>query len=245
MKKIISLYFVLLVSLFGCLGSQQTATQSAETVTSSESETPRALAELRLSTPKTTYAVEEEIPLELGIRNGTFDLLVPFVNVATIGAFMQLTVTDANGNIVKPKRPITMENPQKYVIHDGKSVPCIQGFELKAETQQVVSLGDLQKYYRLPAGNYTVTLTIELKVYREFVKEQHPQVIELQRDLARLQNDASLPAEAKRDGMNYIQEQIDFIQEKHKDEVKDIYLPVKSLRGKALLSANSVSLTIG
>ena len=94
MKKFIPLYLVLLVSLFGCLGSQQTATQSAEKVTSSEAETPRALAELQLSTAKTTYAVKEEIPLELGIQNGTFDILAPFVNVATVGAFTQLTVTD-------------------------------------------------------------------------------------------------------------------------------------------------------
>ncbi len=244
MKKFIPLYLVLLVSLFGCLGSQQTATQSAEKVTASESETPRALAELQLSTAKTTYAVKEEIPLALGIHNGTFDILAPFVKVATIGAFTQLTVTDTHGNIVKPKHPITMENPRKYVIHEGKSVPCIQGFALKAETEQVVSLGDLQKYYRLPAGNYTVTVAIELEVYREFVTEQHPQVIELQRDLARLQKDPNLPAEAKRDALNSTQEQIDFIQEKYKDEVKDIYLPVKSRRGKALLSSNSIALTV-
>lgn len=244
MKKFIPFYLVLLVSLFGCLGSQQTATQSVPDVAPSETETSRALAALQLSTPKTTYTVKEEIPLELGIQNGAFDLLVPFVHVATIGAFTRLTVTDATGNIVAPKRPITRENPQKYVMHEGKSVRCIQGFELKAETQQGVSLGDLQKYYRLPAGNYTVRLTIELEVYREFITELHPQVIEWQRDLARLQNDSSLPAEAKRDRMNHIQEQIDFIQEKHKDEVKDIYLPVKSRRGKAMLSSNSIALTV-
>lgn len=244
MKKFIPLYLILLVSLSGCLGSQQTATQSAEEATSSEMETPRALAELQLSTPKTTYAVKEEIPLELGIQNGTFDLLVPFAHVATIGAFTQLTVTDASGNRVKPKRPITMENPQKYVMHDGKSIRCIRGFELKAAARQLVALEDLQLYYRLPAGNYEVTVAMELEVYREFVKEQHPQVLELHRDLARIQRDLALPADAKRDALNYIQEQIEFIEEKHKDEVKDIYLPVKSRRGKALLSSNSIALTV-
>lgn len=244
MKKFIPFYLVLLVTLFGCLGSQQTATQSAEEAASPATETPRALAALQLSTPKTSYAANEEIPLELSIQNGTFDLLVPFVYVATIGAFTQLTVTDASGNRVKPKRPITMENPQKYVIHEGKSIRCIRGFELKAAARQLVVLDNLQLYYRLPAGNYKVTAAIELEVYREFVMEQHPQVLELQRDLARIQRDPALPADAKRDALNYMQEQIEFVEEKHKDEVKDIYLPVKSLRGEALLSSNSIALTV-
>ncbi|MXV72661.1 hypothetical protein F4Z99_00100, partial [Candidatus Poribacteria bacterium] len=105
---------------------QTTATQpeTDETASTAETEAPTTLAELQLSTPKTNYTVKEAIPLELNIQNGKFDLLVPFFSVATKGAFTQITVTDANGQIVNPKHPITQENPKKYVQSDGKTVPC-------------------------------------------------------------------------------------------------------------------------
>lgn len=235
-----------LVAFAGCLGTAQTtqiettkATETAETA-----ESPRPLAELRLSVPQTHYGAKEAIPLELNIQNGKFDLLVPFYAVATKGAFTQITITDANGTTIEPKRAITQENPQKYVARDGKSVRCIQGFELKADSNQELKLKDLQPYYQLPAGTYTVTLAIALEVYRESITEAHPEVLELQRDLARLQKDPNLQAAAKQDALNYYQEQIKFIQERYKDEEKNIYLPVKSRRGKAALVSNAVRLTI-
>ena len=130
------------------------------------------------------------------------------------------------------------------MARDGKSVRCIQGFELKAWTHQELTLKDFQQYYQLQPGTYTVTLAIELEVYREFVTEQHPEVIELERDLARLQRDPNLQAAAKQDALNYYQEQIKFIKERYKDEIKDIYLPVKSRRGKTSLVSNEITLTI-
>ena len=69
-------------------------------------------------------------------------------------------------------------------------------------------------------------------------------MLELQRDLAKLRNDPNLQAAAKQDAVNYYQEQINFIKERHKGEVKDIYLPVKSRRGKASLVSNEITLTI-
>lgn len=244
--KFISLcFFLLIVTLAGCLGSQQAMQPEAnETAPTAETEAPGALAELQLSIPKTNYATEEVIPLNLNIQNGKFDLLVPFFSVATRGAFTQITVKDTNGQIVKPKRMLTQENPQKYVQRDGKSVRCIQGFEFKADATQELTLKDIQKYYKLQPGTYTVTLAIELEVYRESIIEEHPEVLELRRDLARLQNDPNLQAAAKQDAVKYYQEQIKFIEERHKDAVKDIYLPVKSLRGKAPLVSNEVTLTI-
>ena len=247
--KFISLsFFLLTVTLAGCLGSQQATQPEANGTISAteatETEAPRALAELQLSIPKTNYSAEEAIPLNLNIQNGKFDLLVPFFSVATRGAFTQITVKDTNGQIVKPKRVLTQENPQKYVQRDGKSVRCIQGFELKADATQELTLKDIQKYYKLQPGTYTVTLAIELEVYRESIIEEHPEVLELRRDLARLQKDPNLQAAAKQDAVSYYQEQIKFIQERHKDVVKDIYLPVKSHRGKASLVSNEVTLTI-
>ena len=247
--KFISLYsFLLIVTLTGCLGNLQTTQPEADTAATAtettETEAPRALAELQLSTPKTNYSAKEAIPLNLNIQNGNFDLLVSFFSVATRGAFTQITVKDVSGQIVKPKRVLTQENPQKYVQRDGKSVRCIQGFEFKADATQELTLKDIQKYYKLQPGTYTVTLAIELEVYRESIIEEHPEVLELRRDLARLQNDPNLQAAAKQDALKYYQEQIKFIEERHKDVVMDIYLPVKSRRGKASLVSNEVTLTI-
>ncbi len=237
MKKLIPFCLILIFTMIGCLPGRFTRSPQPD-VAAATSET-----KLHLSIAKATYAREEAIPLALSIQNGTFDLLVPFGDVATVGAFAQLTVRDVNGNIVKPKRPITKASALKTLMQRDKLVQCIQGFELKAGARQVVSLKDLQKYYRLPAGNYTVSVVIALEVYQEFLKEQHPQVIALEQECMRIQKvrDAHVTAADKRQAIAAIRNQIEVIEEKHKD---DIYLPVKSLRGEALLSSNSVALTI-
>ncbi len=245
--KFIPICLFLPVLIFvGCLGNLQTMQTVTDTPTSTtETEEPaRPLTELQLLTPKTHYAVQEEIPLELNIQNGKFDLLVPFYSVATKGAFTQITVKDANGQVVEPKRAITQEHPQKYIRKDGKSVRCIHGFDFKADMNQELKLKDIQRYYQLQPGTYTITLAIDLEVYRESIIEDHPEVLELQRDLTRLQNDANLQAAAKADAVNYYQEQIKLIKERHKDAVKDIYLPVKSRRGQASLVSNEITVTI-
>ncbi len=248
--KLVPLFLLMsVVTVIGCLGNLQTTTNQTQTETdeaaTAEAEVPTALAELQISTLKTNYAVKEAIPLELNIQNGKFDLFVPFFSVATRGAFTQITVNDANGQVVKPKRVITQENPEKYVAaSDGKSVRCIQGFELKASANRELSLKDIQPYYQLQQGTYTVTLTIELEVYKESITEEHPEMRELKQDMARIQKDPNLQGAAKQDALSYYQEQIKFIQERHKDAVKDIYLPVKSLRGKTSLVSNSITLTV-
>ena len=238
--------FLVVLAFVGCLGGLQTMQTETEAPTpaAETEEASRPLAELQLSTPKTNYAAQEEIPLQLNIQNGKFDLLVPSFSVATKGAFTRITVKDAKGHVVEPKRAITQENPQKYVTHDGKSVRCIHGFDFKADMNQELTLNNIQRYYRLQPGTYTITLAIDLEVYRESIIEDHPEILELKRDLARLQNDPNLQAAAKQDAITYYQEQIKFIGERHKDEVKDIYLPVKSRRGQASLVSNSVVLTI-
>ena len=241
--------FLSVVTLAGCLGNlqtttSQTPTKTDETASNAETEAPRALAELQISTPKTNYAANEAIPLELNIQNGKFDLLVPFFGVATRGAFTQITVNDANGQVVKPKHAITQENPEKYVSRDGKTVRCIQGFEFKASANQELKLKDIQKYYQLQPGTYTVKLSIEFAVYKESITEEHPEIRELKQDMARIQKDPNLQGAAKQDALSYYQEQIKFIEERHKDAVQNIYLPVKSLRGKTSLVSNSITVTV-
>ena len=134
--------------------------------------------------------------------------------VGTSGAFTQLKITDTDGNIVKPKRSIPVPSPAEVFIEkDGRSVQCIQGLELKAATTQVVPLEDLQKHYQLKKGSYTITLTMELSVFRDFLKKQHPEVIELEAEIKRIEDvtDAHVSAADKRSAVNDLRQQIEFL----------------------------------
>lgn len=236
-KNLILLYLFLSFSVIGCIPSLKTQSSPTDATTATSE------VIIALSTPKTTYTSTDPIPLELSIQNGKFDLLVPFVNVATSRAFAQLEITDTDGNIVKPKRSIPVpSSAEVFIEKDGKSVQCIQGLALKAETTQMVPLENLQKYYQLQKGSYTIALTIELSVYRDFLKKKHPEVIELEAEIKRIEDvtDAHVSAADKRSAVNDIQEQIDFLEKKH----KEIYLPVKSLLGKAMLNSNSITVII-
>ena len=242
MKLFTPFILLIIVCLFGCLGSLQTGTQTTpvETV---ESE---PLAVLQLSTSKTSYSAQEVVPLELSIQNGKFDLLVPMSTVLTHRAFNQLTVTDSNGTVVKIKRTLPPVNTLKTLYRDGTTARCVQGYDFKAGTTQTASLDNMQAYYQLPPGTYTVKATVLLEVYKESMGDQHPQEIELQREILDIQKNTSpqFTPEAKKEAIGYTQDQIDFIREKYKDELQNIYLPLKSRRGKASLESNTISITI-
>ena len=234
LKNFVPLYLLLIFSITtGCVARLQppdTVTVTSEVV-------------LSLSTPKDAYTPKDAIPLELNIQNGKFDLLVPVVDIAPPSAFAQLSVTDSDGNIVEPKRSISIPSSEEIFIEkDGKSVQCIQGLELKAAATQIVSLKDLRKYYRLEKGDYTITLTIVLPVYRDSLKKKHPEVVELEEEIKRIKKvtDAHVSAADKRSAVNDLQQQIDRLEQKY----NDIYLPIKSLLGEASLTSNSVTLTI-
>ena len=78
------------------------------------------------------------------------------------------------------------------------------------------------------------------------MKDQNPQVMELQREILKIQNNTNphFTPEVKKEAIGHTQDQIDFIQEKYKDDLQSIYLPLSSLRGKASLESNTISLTI-
>ncbi|MCY3741368.1 MAG: hypothetical protein OXH00_10145 [Candidatus Poribacteria bacterium] len=236
-KNTILLYLLLTFSMIGCVAGLHTQSSPTDVTTATSG------VMLTLSTPEATYTSKDTIPIELSIQNGKFDLLVPYANVSTSGAFARLRVTDTNGNTVEPKRAVTAPNSEEIFIEkNGKSVQCIQGLELKAGATQVVSLEDLQKYYQLEKGDYTITLTMELPVYRDFLKKRHPEVIELEEEIKRIQKvaDAHISAADKRSAVNDIQQQIVSLEKKQ----KDTYLPVKSLLSKATLTSNNIIITI-
>ena len=227
---------LLILSTTGCLTSLQRQFSPADVMTTTSG------VVLSLTTPRLTYAPEETIPLELSIQGGASDLLVPVVNVATSGAFTHLKVTDTNGNVVEPKRPITLPSTEEIFIEtDRKSIQCIRGLELKSDATQVVSLTDLRKYYELQKGSYTIALTLELPVYRDFLKKRNPEVMELEEEIKRIKKvtDAHVSAADKRSAVNDLQQQIERLEKRS----NNIYLPVKSLIGKASLTSNSIILT--
>ena len=236
-KQPILLSLLLSFSVIGCISSLQ--------MQSSPTDATTATSEMIffISTPKTTYTSTDTIPLELSIQNGQFDLLIPFADVVTSGAFTQLRVKDTDGNIIEPERSMSAPISEEVIIEkNGKPVQCIPGLELKAESTHTVSLENLQKYYGLQKGSYTVTLTIELSVYRDFLEKRHPEIIELEEEIKRIQKvtDAHVSAADKRSAVNDLQQQIESLEKKF----KDIYLPVKSLLGKSSLTSNSITLTI-
>ncbi len=236
-KNLALSYLLLIFSTAGCITSLQTQSSPTDVATATSG------VILSLKTSKSTYTSKEAIPLELGIRGGEFNLLVPFISVATSSVFTHLKVTDTNGNIVEPKRSITPPSTEEIFIEKGsKSVQCIRGFELESATTQVVPLEDLRKYYEFQKGNYTITLTMALPVYRDFLKKRHPEVIELEEEIKRIQkvSDAHVSAADKRSAVNDLQQQIKRLEKKS----NNIYLPVKSLLGKASLTSNTVALTI-
>ena len=236
-KSLTLFYLFFILSIVGCTTGLQTQSMPTDVTTATSG------VIFSLSTPKETYVSTDAIPLDLSIQSGKFDLLVPYANVSTSGAFAQLSVTDSAGNVVQPKRSIPVPSSAEVLIQkDRRSVECIQGLELKAATTQVVPLEDLQKYYQLKKGIYTIALTMELSVYRDFLKKKHPEVIELEAEIKRIEDvtDAHVSAADKRSAVNDIQQQIEFLEKKD----KDIYLPVESLLGKAMLTSNSITVNI-
>ena len=226
----------LILSVMGCITSLQTQSLPADVATATSGVT------LSLKAPTSTYTSKAPIPLELSIQGGEFNLFVPFVNVATSGAFTQLKVTDTDGNVVEPKRSMTLPSTEEIFIEkERKSIQCIRGFELKSAATQVVSLENLRKYYEFQTGTYTLTLTIELPVYRDSLKKRNPEVTELEEEIKRIKKvrDAHVSAADKRSAVNDLQQQIERLEKKP----KEVYLPVKSLFGKATLTSNSVVLT--
>ena len=91
-------------------------------------------------------------------------------------------------------------------------------------------------------GSYTIALTMELPIYRDFLKKRNPEVMALEEEIKRIKKvtDAHVSAADKRSAVNDLQQQIERLEKKR----KDVYLPVRSLLGSVSLTSNSLILTI-
>ena len=247
MKTLTILNILIIIVILGCLGGMQTETQTpVEEASTSNNGTSNALAILELTSSKQSYASGEKIPLNLKIQNGKFDLLVPFSVVASANAFKQLLVTDSNGQVLRMAKPVAPSVPLKTLYKGGKSMRCVKGYDLKATQTQTISLENLSAHFQLKPGTYTIKVTTVMEVYKESIQDQHPQIIELEREIMNIQNNTSpqYTPEAKKEAISYTQDQIGFIREKYKDQFQDIYLPIKSLRGKTSLESNTLTISI-
>ena len=229
------------VFVIGCLGGKP---ESSVQVEPTPPEKPPTILELHLSSPKPIYAVDEAIPLEMRVQVGKFDLLVPYLAVDGTSAFTNLVVKNAMDEIVKPERPFAFEDNPKTLMRDGKHVSCIRGLDLKAGTSRNAVLENLNTYYELEPGDYTLQISMNLKIYRESLQDQSPQILEYEREIAAIQNSPKLPAAEKQQAVAQLREEIEFMRSKMEDKLNQIYLPLNSLRGTAELKSTVTSLKI-
>lgn len=229
------------VSVIGCLGgSSETPVQ----IQATSADNPPTILELNLSSSKLIYSVDENIPLELQIQVGKFDLLVPYAAVEGESVFTNLVVKNAMGEIVKPKRSIALDDIPKTLMRAGNHVSCIRGADLKAGTVRNAVLENLNAHYKLDPGDYTLQVRLNLKVYRESLQDQSPQIIEYEREIAAIQNSPKLPASEKQQAVGQLREEIEFMRSKMEGKLDQIFLPMNSLRGTAELESNVASLKI-
>ena len=227
--------------VIGCLGGKPDSSVQAAPA---PAEKPPTILELHLSSSKPAYAVDEAIPLEMKVQVGKFDLLVPYGGVEGEGVFTNLVVKNVMGEIVKPKHSIAFEDTPKTLMRDGKHVSCIRGMDLKAGTSRNAALDNLHDYYELEPGDYTLQVSMNLKIYREWLQDQSPQILEYESEIAAIQNSPKLPAAEKQQAVTQLREEIEFMRSKMKEKLDQIYLPLNSLRGTAEIKSTVTSLKI-
>ncbi len=237
--------FLITCSLFaiGCLS--RTSEKTAVDATPVEATTPPTIADLHLSLAKPVYSRDEPISVKMAIQVGKFDLLVPYATVEGRGAFTKLVVKDAMGKVVKPKHPITFVSRTKTLMQGVREVRCVQGTELKARMVKNAVLEDLQTYYKLKPGDYTLQVFIDMKVHRETFVSQSPEILEIEHEITLVErNPDDVPDDIKQRMINNLRKEIDTIKGKEEGKSDEIYLPLDSFRGSKDLESNIVALTI-
>ena len=226
----------------GCLSGTTGKTEVNPTPV--EPAPPASLADLHLSSAKSSYSFNEPIPLDLTMDVGKFDLLVPYAAVTGRGAFVKLVVKNNLGQVVPPKPPITFPAKTKTVMWEDRVVSCIQGTELKAGETRKASLKDLKTYYKLGPGDYTLQILMELKVYREIFSPEPPEVLEIKNEIRIVQGNASMPDDMKERMIHNLEKEIEGLRHEVAAELDGTYLLLNSYRGLATLESRVVPLTI-
>ena len=240
--RFLTLVVILSFCQIGCLTKKpEKILETTKANTSQFEETKPTVAELSLSLAKSNY---QPIQLNLNIETGKFDLLAPYVTAGGTGAFTKLVIKNERGEIVKPKYPITMANESKTLIWKGKEARCIRGIKLEAQTERQVAVDNLRTYYDLTPGIYTLQVLMNLKIYRDFLEDQSPQIVEIKREIAEIQGSKKLPADAKQEVTTRLIEEIEYIQSQETERSNRIYLPLDSYRGSTNLESNNISLNI-
>ena len=235
-------FCILSLCIIGCLPGTLEKAMEVEAPPMAPAKSP-TIAELHLSLAKGAYPADEPIPLRMTVRAGKFDLLVPAASVEGEGAFGGLIVKDAAGKTIAPQSPISSRGHIKNLLHDGMALDCIHGVELKSGADTVAALEDLRAYFDLAPGDYTLQIRMNLKVYREFLPDQPPMVVDMEKDILAIQR-ARHSAEAKQQAISHLREEIAAIQREQEEVYDKIYLPLDSLRGAANLESDIASLRV-
>ena len=235
-------FCILSLCIIGCLPGTLEKAMEVEAPPMAPAKSP-TIAALHLSLAKEVYAANEPIPLRMSVRAGKFDLLVPAASVEGEGAFGGLIITDAAGKEVARTSPISSRGHIKNLLHDGMALDCIHGVNLKSGADTVAALENLQGHYNLPPGDYTLQIRMNLKVYREFLPDQPPMVVLIEKDILEIQRSRH-SAEVKQQAISHLREEIAAIQREQEEVYDKIYLPLDSLRGAANLKSDIASLRV-
>lgn len=243
------LVFLLMMGLVwgGCSKSaQQVETESVAMEAEPEDQTAM-LGELKLSTPKSVYASDEPVPLELTLAAGKYDLLSAARYLVGDGAFAGLTVTNSDGATVPPRQIISISQATSKIYSGGKLIEAVPAMELISGKKHTTNLNNLQELYGLQSGVYQVQVRLRIPVYRgEKVPKQSPAIAQMEEEIALLNRDRKLNAEAKSAATMALRQQITELQQDTAEEEREYYVSAGagSVRGHAEFESNILTITV-
>lgn len=247
-------FFVLVAFLLvwaGCV--QSILTRKSETTqvaqTEGEKSEPKVnkLAVLQLNLTKTTFAVEEKIPVDLVLKAGQFpNLWIPKSTIEGVGAFSGLIVKTAGGEESASPKPIKVVSTTETLHREGEPVKCIAGTPFTPGSELQALLDNLLDYYPLTQpGTYSLQVIMNLKVYtcKEALEKQSEEAGELEKYIAELRKSPTLAAGAKQEAISDLQTQL--AEEKARAKPSDEkYIPLDSFKGATDIKSNIVEFTI-
>ena len=200
-------------------------------------------ARLHLSLGQAAYASGEDIRVHLIFQTGTFNLLVPQATIESEGLLSNLVVKGETGKVINPSLPIVYEINVKRLVRNGKKIDCIPGMELKARIAHNIVVEDVDVYYGLKPGSYTLQVSMDLEVYQETLALESLLIHDAERRITRVRAKSKIAAHTRRKHIAGLERSIEAL-ERQAEELGEIYLPLDSLRGSTTLESNVVTLEI-